>query len=143
MRIAAAGVGVVFLVLGCSSGSPKAEQGPRPSAAEVPATASGEEIEVKTSTAATLGIPPGHLPPPGQCRIWVTGKPPGHQSRPGRCSVLQSRVPAGGWLVYRPTESRRQVRVWVYDDTQSVVSLVRIFDIVTGRLLREETPEER
>lgn len=143
MRVAAAGVGVVFLVLGCSSGSPKVEQGPRPSAAEVPATASGEEIEVKTSTAATLGIPPGHLPPPGQCRIWEPGKPPGLQSRPGRCSALQSRVPVGGWLVYRPTENRRQVRVWVYDDTQSVVSLVRIFDIATGRLLREETPEER
>jgi hypothetical protein len=25
------------------------------------------------------GIPPGHLPPPGLCRVWYDGTPPGHQ----------------------------------------------------------------
>src|SRR2546422_6675984 len=48
------------------------------------------------STAATLGVPPGHLPKPGQCRIWVPGVPPGHQPRPKRSeehtSELQSRL---------------------------------------------------
>ena len=31
------------------------------------------------STAATLKIPPGHLPPPGECRVWLPDVPPGQQ----------------------------------------------------------------
>ena len=31
------------------------------------------------------GIPPGHLPPPGQCRVWYDGRPPGHQPPPTGC----------------------------------------------------------
>ena len=54
------------------------------------------------STAATLGIPPGHLPPPGECRVWVPGEPPGHQAPPGSCATLATRVPAHGWLVFNP-----------------------------------------
>ena len=30
-------------------------------------------------------IPPGHLPPPGECRVWRPGIPPGHQPPPFRC----------------------------------------------------------
>ena len=44
-------------------------------------------------------IPPGHLPPPGQCRIWYPGTPPGHQPPPGPCHVLRHQVPAGAILV--------------------------------------------
>lgn len=54
------------------------------------------------STAATLKIPPGHLPPPGECRVWVPGEPPGHQAPPGSCATLATRVPAHGWLVFNP-----------------------------------------
>jgi hypothetical protein len=31
------------------------------------------------------GIPPGHLPPPGQCRVWYEGVPPGRQPAPTSC----------------------------------------------------------
>ena len=31
------------------------------------------------------GIPPGHLPPAGQCRVWYDGVPPGHQPAPTSC----------------------------------------------------------
>jgi len=31
------------------------------------------------------GIPPGHLPPPGTCRVWYDGRPPGHQPAPTGC----------------------------------------------------------
>jgi hypothetical protein len=30
-------------------------------------------------------IPPGHLPPPGECRVWYPDRPAGHQPPPGRC----------------------------------------------------------
>ena len=31
------------------------------------------------------GIPPGHMPPPGECRVWYDGRPPGHQPPPTSC----------------------------------------------------------
>lgn len=33
----------------------------------------------------TQGIPPGHLPPEGSCRVWYDGVPPGHQPPPTSC----------------------------------------------------------
>jgi surface antigen len=45
------------------------------------------------------GMPPGHMPPPGECRIWYPGRPPGHQPAPGPCRVLRHRVPPGAILL--------------------------------------------
>lgn len=143
MRLAVAAMGAALLLTACSSGGSRWETRPAPDTNRGPGAEADGTTRVQTSTAATLGIPPGHLPPPGQCRIWVPGKPPGHQQRPGGCASLQRRVPAGGWLVYRPSKSKKEVRVTVYDDRRPVVSLVRIFDVATGRLLREERPSER
>src|SRR2546425_3891701 len=59
------------------------------------------------STAATLGVPPGHLPKPGQCRIWIPGVPPGHQPRPksrsceGRSEEHTSELQSLAYLVCR------------------------------------------
>ncbi|HKY31920.1 MAG TPA: hypothetical protein VJV23_05235 [Candidatus Polarisedimenticolia bacterium] len=84
-----------------------------------------------------LGIPPGHLPPPGQCRIWYPGKPPGHQPPPGRCSALRREVPAGAWLLRRPKDRVEEVAVDVYHDTRpSTVLEVRLFDADSGAFLR-------
>jgi hypothetical protein len=44
-------------------------------------------------------IPPGHMPPPGQCRIWFPERPPGQQSPPGDCRELRHRVPHGAVLI--------------------------------------------
>lgn len=44
-------------------------------------------------------IPPGHLPPPGECRIWYEGRPPGQQPPPGDCHTLERQVPNGAWLI--------------------------------------------
>jgi hypothetical protein len=44
-------------------------------------------------------VPPGHLPPPGECRIWYPDRPPGHQPPPGPCRQLQYQVPPGAVLV--------------------------------------------
>src|SRR5688500_2815490 len=35
------------------------------------------------------GIPPGHLPPPGECRVWYDGVPPGQQPRPTSCRAAE------------------------------------------------------
>ena len=35
------------------------------------------------------GIPPGHLPPAGSCRVWYDGVPPGHQPAPTSCSEAE------------------------------------------------------
>ena len=49
--------------------------------------------------AENVEIPPGHMPPPGECRIWFPGRPPGQQPPPGPCSELRHQVPAGAILV--------------------------------------------
>lgn len=48
---------------------------------------------------ATLPIPNGHLPAPGECRIWYSDRPAGHQPAPGNCRALSQQVPQGAWLV--------------------------------------------
>jgi len=56
-------------------------------------------------------IPPGHMPPPGSCRVWFPGGPPGQQPAPGDCGELQRVVPPGAWLLYRPNMDRRVIRI--------------------------------
>jgi len=95
------------------------------------------------STAATLGIPPGHLPKPGQCRVWVPGTPPGQQPRPRSrpCEGIATAAPAGSWIVYRPTADRKLVHVRVVDARRAgMIVRVRIFEVETGRFVREEKP---
>lgn len=44
-------------------------------------------------------IPEGHMPPPGECRIWYPDRPPGQQPPPGPCATLSQYVPPGAYLV--------------------------------------------
>lgn len=96
----------------------------------------------EASTAARFQIPPGHLPPPGQCRVWMPGEPPGQQKKKypvGRCSDLRLSMPADAWLVYRPAEARKEIRVWEYGPQRTVLRQ-RIYDATTGELLRHVGP---
>jgi hypothetical protein len=45
-------------------------------------------------SAEAQNVPAGHLPPPGQCRVWYDGQPAGHQPPPTSCGEAE-RV-AGG-----------------------------------------------
>ncbi len=47
------------------------------------------------------GVPPGHMPPAGACRVWIEGRPPGHQ--PGVTSCREAQRDArryGGRVIY-------------------------------------------
>jgi hypothetical protein len=80
---------------------------------------------------ASLGIPPGHLPPPGKCRLWFPGTPPGHQPAPRTCASLAGRVPLGAWLVHAPDAG--VVEVAEYDGTKpQLVAWVAWYDADSG-----------
>ena len=51
------------------------------------------------SNSQGVTIPPGHMPPPGQCRIWYPDQPPGQQPPPGDCRQLMHRLPPGAVFV--------------------------------------------
>lgn len=48
------------------------------------------------------GVPPGHVPPAGMCRIWIDGVPPGRQSPPTDCHTARRYVPRYGRVIYGP-----------------------------------------
>lgn len=104
---------------------------------------SGQAGGVRPSTAATLGVPPGHLPNPGECRIWIPGTPPGHQPKPKSraCGGIAALAPAGSWIIYRPGDDRKVVHVRQVDPQRAgVVVRIQVFDLATNRLVREEKP---
>lgn len=60
----------------------------------------------------TFGIPPGHLPAPGLCRIWTPGMPPGHQPPPIACAAAFRHAAPGTWVVERPPARVDVVRIY-------------------------------
>src|SRR5438094_10176576 len=95
------------------------------------------------STAATLGVPPGHLPKPGECRVWIPGVPPGRQPRPKSraCAGIEAVAPPGSWIIYRPEADRRFVHIREVDQRRvGMVIRVRVFEVESGRFVREENP---
>ena len=53
------------------------------------------------------GVPPGHLPPPGLCRVWYDGRPPGHQPPPVFCDEAYYYLPPYGARVVHGRRPRR------------------------------------
>jgi len=136
-------VGGFALLLGstaCSQNAPPGSDSTEPvdgSGASVVASASGSDENA--STAARFGVPPGHLPPAGQCRVWMPGEPPGQQKKKypvGQCSTLRASIPAGGWLIYSPTDNKKEIRVWEYGSRRQLLT-ERVYSAITGELLRQ------
>lgn len=129
--------------IACSSGSKAPPSQPEPSGKGqgTNATATPQPTKNKgsgPSTAATLGIPPGHLPPVGQCRLWIPGTPPGHQAASRSCKGIEQSAPAGSWILYRPTNDKKVVNVRVVDARKpGVVVQVRVYDVQLGTLISE------
>jgi hypothetical protein len=120
----------LLAAIGCSSISSSTGKPSQPSPTPAPSA--------QKSTAASLGIPPGHLPAPGQCRIWIPGTPPGHQAKSRSCVNVEKAAPAGSWIVYRPSEDKKVVHVRAVDQRKpGLVVQVRVYDAVTGGFIRE------
>lgn len=100
-----------------------------------------EKVVVTKGPYKKLGIPPGHLPPPGLCRIWIPGRPPGHQPKAGNCHTLMRKVPPGAWLLTRSESDRKHVQVTIFDKKDaSVVISIRYYIVATGEFDHEEKP---
>src|SRR5687768_4787890 len=66
------------------------------------------------------GIPPGHLPPAGACRVWYEGRPPGYQPPPTSCREAErvaSRDPYAR-VIYGSDRGRQDPRWDPNDDSQ-------------------------
>ena len=107
----------------CSSttSSPPRQPAPAPAASRGP------------STAASLKIPPGHLPPAGQCRVWVDGLPPGKQPASRSCDGIEYSAPPGSLVVYRPGKDKKVVHVRQMDERRvGIVVRTTVYDVKTG-----------
>ena len=53
---------------------------------------------------AQFFVPPGHLPPPGLCRVWLPDRPPGLQPAPTSCRAAERNAARfGGRVIYGGT----------------------------------------
>jgi hypothetical protein len=81
-------------------------------------------------------IPNGHMPPPGECRIWYPDRPAGHQPPPFKCGQGRGRVEPGGWMI-SPGPQPRELEVAVYDPRRpGIVIDIGIFDASSGSMIR-------
>jgi hypothetical protein len=70
-------------------------------------------------------VPPGHLPPPGLCRVWIDGVPPGRQPAATDCQTAIATRPANARILYGD-DTRKSRRgdgdgdwTWRREDQQS------------------------
>lgn len=128
---------VVALVAGCASGSGGSPDAAEPGASAREAAAEQPAIE-EPATIYALGIPLNAVPRVGKCRIWRPGVSFTRQPGPGSCESLSRRVPGGAWLLRRRAEAPDRVELVVYGDDGP--SLIRVFGVENGELVRERMP---
>ncbi len=140
-----ASLGLACLVSGACTVvvNPAPQQEPEPESEPTPRVVRPEpeppprETPVRRTMPA-LGIPPGHLPDAGYCRVWIEGRPPGQQARSRSCQGILAYAREGSWVLYRPERYQREVRVrHVHDTKPGVIVRVRAYDVGSGRYLRD------
>ena len=146
-----AGLGVMALLSGCASpgvgmGGP-ASGGPGmggPASTRVPddveGVETGDPLEAEEVLERTrLKIPEGHLPPPGECRVWRPGVPPGQQPSPGPCDAVRAELTPGDWLLRRTWDQPARVRVIEHGPELPLFRVrIRIHAVEDGMLLGVE-----
>lgn len=55
-------------------------------------------------------VPPGHMPPPGMCRVWVDGVPPGRQPPPTDCATARRQAGYDARVIYGDGSEARYSR---------------------------------
>lgn len=130
-----------LLVLGgCSSGHVSiagADPEDSRSASAPPTAAAAASIHPVQGPVAVLDIPPAQFPPAGACRVWMPGAPPAQQPDPCSCFSLLRNVPAGAWVLYRPTADETVVQVTTYDPQQpNKIASLEFYDAKTGEHVR-------
>lgn len=121
----------LFAATACSSITTSPKMEPAPKMERTP------EMRRGGSTASRLGVPPGHLPAPGMCRVWLPGRAPGHQPGARSCAKVESVAPAGSWILQRPTKDRKVVLVRVVHERRAgVVVARRVYDARNGALVQ-------
>ena len=53
------------------------------------AVAGTSEAQGRGRANSAQGIPPGQMPPPGECRVWYDNRPPGRQPAPTNCDQAE------------------------------------------------------
>jgi hypothetical protein len=82
-----------------------------------------------------LRIPPGHYPPPGECRIWYPDRPAGHQPEHIKCGMVP---PRGAWVLHYPRHRKEHLNIRVYDPQRSGVMIsIGEFNLKSGEFIRE------
>ncbi|MCZ6918229.1 MAG: hypothetical protein O7I93_15755 [Gemmatimonadetes bacterium] len=85
-----------------------------------------------------LGVPRGHLPSSGMCRVWLEDVAPGRQARQESCPGILADAPAGSWILYRPAHLRHHIRVrYVHQRRSGRIVAVRVYDAQSGRYLQD------
>jgi hypothetical protein len=103
------------------------------------ASTTTSNAKMNASAAVALGIPPAHLPPPGECRVWVPGVPPDKQQRTRSCTGVVRAAPANSRILFRPTKDAGMVHVREMDRApEGSMIVVRVYDAKDGRYLRDE-----
>jgi hypothetical protein len=96
---------LALFTTGCATSSPSGRTYPEARSANVVPVA--QRPERSRAPRGLKGVPPGHYPRPGECRLWYPGRPPGQQPRAVPCESLHGRVPSGAFILFggRPWDS--------------------------------------
>ena len=83
----------------------------------------GQGEDGKIYPFSALGVPKGHLPPPGECKIWYPGRPPGQQPPPQSCASALLNAPLGAWVI---THTSGKYKVNIFNrNKKNVIDEVR------------------